>query len=76
MCAGYAGEGGHGSCHGDSGGPLVYYNTRSKSYVQIGIVAGSISGCGDQNIPGIFGRVDYQSNFDFIHSVITKGIFL
>lgn len=59
------------SCSGDSGGPLfiIDHNSERNSYMQVGIVSGSVAGsneCGKSDIPGVFARIDHPEIFDFI----------
>ncbi|CAG9853718.1 unnamed protein product [Phyllotreta striolata] len=55
VCAG--GEQGKDVCTGDGGSPLVCPDPDNPSrYMQAGIVAWGI-GCGDENIPGVYGDV-------------------
>jgi secreted trypsin-like serine protease len=63
-----------GSCKGDSGGPLKIFDTGSGSYVQIGIVAGSVNlgDCGTKNYPVVFTRLDHPEIYDFIESIVSE----
>jgi len=45
-------EGGKGVCHGDNGGPLIDITTKKL----VG-VASRVWGCGEWDIPGVYGRV-------------------
>ena len=66
LCAGYTSTTQNGPCSGDSGGPLAKFNTLTEQTVQIAILNGGVSACGDQDIPAIYTRVDYPEILDFI----------
>jgi secreted trypsin-like serine protease len=51
---------------GDSGGPLMIFNTSQGQYVQVGIVSGGVSHCGNTDIPDIYVRLDHPEVAGFI----------
>lgn len=59
FCAGYE-NGNLGSCIRDSGGPLLKFVTDGprSHYRQIGILHGSLRGCGSGDIPHILARIE------------------
>ena len=61
-----------GSCKGDSGGPLVIFNTIESQYVQVGVVSGGISldDCGNDDMPGVYTRLDHPEIIEFIENQI------
>ena len=65
LCAGYE-SAEHGSCQGDSGGPLMIFNTKTSQYIQEGLVAGSVSFCGDPGIPAYYTRLNHPDIINFI----------
>ena len=73
MCAGNQAAR-QGSCKGDSGGPLKIFDTDSGSFVQIGIVAGSVNlgECGTKNFPVVFTRLDNPEIYEFIQSTVSQ----
>ncbi|XP_030375049.1 phenoloxidase-activating factor 2-like [Scaptodrosophila lebanonensis] len=61
MCA--IGEKGLGSCKGDGGAPLVCPIVGSISrYQQVGVASWGI-GCGEENVPDVYARVDFARNW-------------
>ena len=60
---------GVGSCKGDSGGPLLKMNDAYTGYIQIGIVHGGISGCGNKQYPSIYARIEDPEIHEFITGV-------
>jgi len=80
LCAGYQ-VSPRGSCEGDSGGPLMVYNATRGQYIQIGMVSGGVSNCGNTDIPDYYARLDHPEIAGFInnpegyknHDSITPG---
>lgn len=54
------------ACHGDSGGPLLC----KENNLQLGVVSFG-RGCGDENSPGVYTRVDHY--LDFIHRTMSSA---
>ena len=61
------------SCRGDSGGPLATLNRETETFVQIGIVSGSVSGefCGNKFVPTTYARLDHPDVLGFILSHVS-----
>jgi len=60
------------SCKGHSGGPLIIFDSKMSRYVQVGIVAGGISheDCGNDDIPGVYNRLDHPEIIGFIENLM------
>jgi len=65
LCAGYFASS-RGSCQGDSGGPLMAYNASLGQFLQIGMVTGGVSSCGDTDIPDYYVRLDHPEIAGFL----------
>jgi secreted trypsin-like serine protease len=68
LCAGYQ-PSSRGSCEGDSGGPLMVYNATKGQYIQIGMVSGGVSNCGNTDIPDYYARLDHPKIAGFINEL-------
>ena len=71
LCAGSR-VGDHGSCKGDDGGPIMIQDFVSQKWTQIGIVVGSVGGCGNPDYPGIYIRLNHPAVLNFVNSVVNN----
>lgn len=69
ICLGVSGEG-KASCRGDSGGPLLLFDSKSKSWKQIGITSFGYKDCSAEGGIDVFTQVDKYK--PFIESTLSR----
>ena len=58
------------------GGPVTLYEKNDERHVLIGTVHGAFASC-DNNMPGIFVRIDDNSNLQFLHKeALNSGMYI